>query len=113
MATQTSKKLNGNGFWESSRIILPEHRIALQENFKELKRRERIMLDDQEWEDVSRAVAESLQLRKLITLRMYHEYEELKIIGIVDRVDQMNKRFMVNGDWFPIRDIEGATLEGY
>lgn len=108
-----SIKLTGNGFWESSRIILPEHRLRLQQERRELKRRERIELDEQEWEDVSRTVGESLQLRKVIKLNMYHEYEDLEIIGVVDRVDRHGGRFMVDGEWFKISDIEGAVLEGY
>ncbi len=42
---------------------------------------------------------------------MYHEFEKLEVIGIVDRVDQFKQRFMVDGEWFDIRDIEGADIE--
>jgi len=111
MLTKDSKKLTGNGFWESSRMMLPEHKIALNENFKELKRRQRIELDDQEWQDISRIVYESMQQRRLIAIKMYHPFEDLQIVGVVDRVDPINKRFMVDGEWFPIRDIEGAGFE--
>lgn len=105
-------KLEDNGLWESCRMILPEHKLRMQENRKELNRRQRIELDEQAWEDISRAVGESLQQRRLITLKMYHEYEELQIIGVVHQIDPIKKRFLVNGDWFPIKDIEGAYLEG-
>ena len=107
-----SKKLAGNGLWESSRMMLPEHKSTIIKNDQLAKKRRRIELDEQEWEDISRAVTESLELRKMIKLRMYHEYEDLEIIGVVDRVDQFKKRFMVNGDWYFIVDIEGAVIEG-
>lgn len=29
MATGSRKKLEGNGIWESSRMMLPEHKVAL------------------------------------------------------------------------------------
>lgn len=77
----------------------------------EKRKRTRIELDEQEWESVSQAVSDSLSHRKEITLHMYHPLEELTLIGIVDRVDQLKGRFMVDGEWFAIRDIEGAQLE--
>ncbi|WP_241675043.1 hypothetical protein [Paenibacillus luteus] len=52
-----------------------------------------------------------MELRKEIKLKMYHEFEKLEVIGIVDRVDQFKQRFMVDGEWFDIRDIEGADIE--
>ncbi|WP_206669789.1 hypothetical protein [Paenibacillus luteus] len=30
---------------------------------------------------------------------MYHELEELVVIGIVDRLNLFQARFMVDGDW--------------
>ncbi|MCR2804938.1 YolD-like family protein [Paenibacillus soyae] len=105
------KKLEGNGLWESSRMMLPEHKAAIIRHTESLKRRERVQLDEQEWEHVSRAVSESLQRRQPITVRLFHPMELLTVIGIVDRVDELKGRFMVDGEWFPIADIEGAALE--
>ncbi|WP_169083140.1 YolD-like family protein [Paenibacillus sp. PL91] len=105
------KKLEGNGLWESSRMMLPEHKVAINEHEKALRNRERVELDEQEWENVARLVTESLQQRHSITLRLFHPLEELTVAGIVDRVDQLKGRFMVDGEWFSIRDIEGAAIE--
>lgn len=68
--------------WESSRMMLPEHKVALNEWDRERQKRTRIHLDEQEWEDVSRAIVESLQLCKSVRLCMYHEFEELEVNGI-------------------------------
>ncbi|WP_169090994.1 YolD-like family protein [Paenibacillus sp. PL91] len=111
MVTGSRKKLEGNGMWESSRMMLPEHKVALNVWDRERHKRTRIHLDEQEWEDVSRAVAQSMQQREPIKLKMYHEFEELEIIGIVDRVNQLKSQFMVDGEWFLIKNIEGAQLE--
>ncbi|WP_028611105.1 YolD-like family protein [Paenibacillus harenae] len=105
------KKLEGNGLWESSRMMLPEHKVAINEHEAVLRRRQRVELDEQEWEHVARSVTESLQQRQQIKLRLFHPIEELTVIGIVDRVDQLKGRFMVDGEWFPIGDIEGAVIE--
>lgn len=105
------KKLEGNGLWESSRMMLPEHKVAINEHEISLRQRQRVELDEQEWEQVSLSVTESLQQRLPVKLRLFHPAEELIVIGIVDRVDQMKGRFMVDGEWFAIRDIEGADIE--
>lgn len=42
---------------------------------------------------------------------MFREFEELEVNGIVDRVDQLQGRFMIDGEWYKIRDIEGAQLD--
>lgn len=110
-AIKQRKKLEGNGLWESSRMMLPEHKEEINIWSTEVKKRERIELDEQQWEDVSRAVTQSMQQRHPIRLLMYHEIEKLEIIGIVDRVDQLKGRFMVDGEWFTIRDIEGVNIE--
>ncbi|MFD1952724.1 hypothetical protein ACFSL6_00645 [Paenibacillus thailandensis] len=58
-------------------------------------------------------MAESLQLRRVIELRMYEPFEELVVRGVVERVDQYDGRFMVDGEWYKVRDAEGATVEDY
>ncbi|WP_138751667.1 YolD-like family protein [Paenibacillus sinopodophylli] len=105
------KKLEGNGLWESSRMMLPEHKVAINELEKALRQRTRVELDEQEWEHVARSVTDSLQQRQPITLRLFHPLEELTVIGIVDRIDQLKGRFMVDGEWFLIGDIEGAAIQ--
>lgn len=105
------KVLEGNGLWETSRMMLPEHKQALNMQRRELDRRSRIELDDQELEQVGRALTESLELRELVKVQLYDEYEQLEVVGVVDRIDQYKQRFMVNGDWFPLKDIEGVQID--
>lgn len=107
----TRKKLEGNGLWESSRMMLPEHKAAINDKERESRRRPRIELDESEWERISAAVAESLEHRKEIRLCLYAPYEERTVIGFVDRVDAQRGRLLVGGEWLAVRDIERASLE--
>lgn len=102
------KKLEGIGMWESSRMMLPEHRGRINEHNSTLSLRERPNLDDQELEQIGRRLQESYNTRSLITVRMFHPTEQLQVVGMVDRIDQRGGRFMVNGDWFLLDDIEGV-----
>lgn len=102
------KKLEGNGLWESSRMMLPEHVKRINEHSGTLALRERPNLDNQELEQIGRRLLESFKTRSLITVRMFHPTEQLQVVGMVDRIDQRGGSFMVNGDWFLLEDIEGV-----
>lgn len=104
------KKLEGNGLWESSRMMLPEHVKALNKQREELNLRSRIELDVDEIEQVQRVLAESFQNRVQMKVKLYDKYEQLEVIGTVERIDQHKRRFMVDGEWFWLADIEGAAM---
>lgn len=105
-------KLEGNGLWESSRMILPEHKEAYLQFNQELKRKERQELDEQERERISTAIQGSLRHRKSVTLRLFDPLEDLQVIGVVERIDSHLMRLKVDGEWFRIEDITGAEEMG-
>lgn len=99
-----------NLLWESSRMILPEHKERIRIRREEARRggkRERPVLDEQEWERIQEAVARSLHERVSVRLRMYDPYEDCIVEGVVERVDQVLKRIRVDGEWFDMADIIG------
>lgn len=106
---ELANKLIGNGMWEASRMMLPEHKVRINEYNRELTAREKPVLDADAVEDIERAVLASLIERTPITLRLYDRFEDLNVIGVVDRVDTFKQRVMVDGEWFPMADIVGAA----
>jgi hypothetical protein len=106
-------KLEGNGLWESSRMMLPEHKERIiAENFEfKNKKLPRSTLDEQEWEQIIRVLMESLGTRVSAHFQLYDKYEESAVIGIVERVDPYRRLFSVDGEWFTMADIIGADLE--
>lgn len=92
-----TKKLEDNGLWESSRMMLPEHkqRIIADNYETRHKRPPKPTLDEQEWEQVMRVLMESLGLRVPAKFRLYDEYEDAAAIGVVERVDPYLRRFNV------------------
>ena len=100
-----------NLLWESSRMILPEHKERILSHRDEVRRggrRERPVLDEQEAELIASAIAESLTERVPVRLRRFDPYEDCVIEGIVERVDQAARRIKVDGEWFAIDDIIGV-----
>lgn len=102
-----------NIFWESSRMVMPEHREAHNELMRLNSRKQRVILDDQEEEIVYRALTESYQLKKTVNVELFDEYEDRRVIGIVERVDMQLNRFKVDGEWFDVRDVISANIEAY
>lgn len=58
------KKLVANSLWESSRMMLPEHIVSINEHAYQQKKRSRIHLDEQEWESISKAVEKRRSVKR-------------------------------------------------
>jgi len=76
---------------------------------KESMRRSKTELDEQELELVNGYLKQSLQQRSVVWIRMYHPFEQLLIVGVVDCIDFQRNRFKIDGEWFELSDIEGVS----
>ena len=106
-----ASKLSGNGVWEGSRMMIPEHVQGYNEQMRNEQRRPRIELDEQELEQISRALQQSMKYKLQLSIRMYDPFETLRIIGVVDNISRMHGQFKVDGEWFNIDDVEAVELE--
>lgn len=98
-------KLNGNDelkrgnlLWESSRMMLPEHKEALQNYRKECVKKTKPTLDKQQLDEISSAIQVSYQSNAPITLTVFEEYEDRYKFGIVTNVDPQLKKIKFNHD---------------
>lgn len=107
-----SKKLQGNGLWESSRMILPEHKEAIQKFRRRREQRNRPEIDEHEIERINSTISWSLHARKPIRLKMFDPYEELIVEGVVDRANRLLGKICVDGEWFLIADVIGVVEPG-
>lgn len=103
------KKLDGNGLWESSRMMLPEHAQAIQHgNFQRNNDKgKRPELDEQEVEQIIASVQWSHHHTEVVKLRLYDPYEQLIVEGVVEKIDPLDGWFQVNDDRFRLADIIG------
>jgi hypothetical protein len=92
-----SKKLQGNGLFESSRMMLPEHKEAYIEHQQGLDRKVRPILDEQQTEDISRSIADSMLTGEEITFMLFGEFGEQKVTGRVVKIDQRQKAIKLAG----------------
>ncbi|MEK3735736.1 YolD-like family protein [Paenibacillus sp. FSL H7-0941] len=107
------KKLEGNGLWEGSRMIMPEHKARILDDALNEETRKKPDLDPQAMVEISQVLAQSLEDCSPITITLFGEYEERSIHGIVMRVDQhlrqIKFRYGEDWVWIKIEDIIGAS----
>ncbi|MEK5415277.1 YolD-like family protein [Paenibacillus sp. FSL L8-0708] len=101
MKPQQRKKLEGNGLWEGSRMIMPEHKNRILDDSLNEEVRSKPDLDPQALAEISQVLAQSLEDCSPITITLFGEYEDRSIHGIVMRVDRQLKqiKFHHDDDW--------------
>lgn len=113
-----SKKLKRNGLWESSRMMLPQHKETSIRRQRELQRIPRSVKDEQEIQNINAALLQSQVLQKNVHLTIYNEYKHRNVTGIV-KVSQrgsfrLNTVDPFNGEedweWINYQDVLKAEL---
>lgn len=87
----------GNLLWEGSRMILPEHREALREHRRDSFRQTRPVLDDQQREQIDRAIRYSYANHAPIEIAVFGDFGNVRMTGIVTRIDRDSLRILGDG----------------
>ncbi|MFD2611595.1 YolD-like family protein [Paenibacillus gansuensis] len=93
--------------WET-KYILPEHREAILKQKEERSRRTRKELDEQRWGEINELITDCYEFRVPIKLHLFDYHEDLIIQGVIEKVDPIGSRLMINGDWFKVENIQEA-----
>jgi len=95
------KKLEGNGLWEGSRMIMPEHKARILNDSLREEIRSKPDLDPQALAEISRVLAQSLEDCSPITVTVFKESGDIQVHGVVTKVDQELKqiKFSHDDDW--------------
>jgi len=103
------KKLRGNGIWEASRMMLPEHKSAIRTHRSRLKERARPELDEQRIEELSAALAAALASGEKTAVTAFGPLGDETSVGVVAHVDPLARRIkLVSAEetvWIPLEDI--------
>ncbi|MBY0024580.1 YolD-like family protein [Paenibacillus polymyxa] len=105
-----SKKLEGNGLWESSRIILPEHKEGYLRLMREKQRRNKPELDDQEMRLIERALIDSYNRRTEVTVSIFDPFDDTTMTGVVTSVNTGRREIKLSRgeddySWIKLEDI--------
>lgn len=105
-------KLEAGGIWGSN-FILPEHRKALIRQQRDELCKSKPLLDDQELESIQKVLNESFHHHKPICLRLFGEFGEVSVQGIVTIVQLYSEEIRLatgqdDWQWIRIEDILAA-----
>jgi hypothetical protein len=113
------KKLEANGLWESSRMIIPQHKEAALRQAAEVHAIPRPVMDEQDVVLISEALMRSKAHQLNITVTLYDEYQPRTLTGTVSKVDRMQFKLdtvdLEDGskdwEWIVYTDVIKAELQ--
>ncbi|MBU7315996.1 YolD-like family protein [Paenibacillus oleatilyticus] len=108
-----SKKLQGNGLWESSRMMLPEHRSQILKSNKELTRSKMPVLHEDEITLINENVARSYAQKETLEVLIFGEWGNRKEIGVVTSIHHQ-KKFKLDFDegyeWIDFSEVLSTKI---
>ncbi|MCG7407669.1 YolD-like family protein [Paenibacillus sp. ACRRX] len=102
-----SKKLQGNGIWEASRMMLPEHKETIIRHRGEYDRKSRPQLDEQELEYINERLAQAAHDHESIAVELFEPYGNVNVVVEVVGFETNRVRFLCDGErrWIDVEDI--------
>lgn len=109
-----SKKLQGNGIWESSRMMLPQHRERIVENQRLLRKKTKPFIHEDEWEIIFQNINLSLNEQEPVKVTIFGENEYSELRGVVTSISQYQKKLKVENEcgyeWVDFDEIISVTI---
>lgn len=99
-----------NLIWESSRMMLPEHKELLQQHQKQLVKKTKPILDQQEIELIEEKIKDAISMRTLVHITLFHPYETVTLKGVIQTVDGSAKQLKLltmadEIEWISLNDV--------
>ncbi|WP_311080990.1 YolD-like family protein [Paenibacillus polymyxa] len=109
------KKLEGNGLWESSRIIIPEHKEAYLKLMKDRQRRGKPELDDLEVQLIEQALIDSYNTRTAVSVTVFSPFDDTVMTGVVTSINTARREVKLSRgeddfSWIKLEDIISVNL---
>ncbi|WP_106768169.1 YolD-like family protein [Paenibacillus faecalis] len=99
------KKLTGNGLWESSRMMLFEHRDAILARQEHKHKQQHPLLDEQQIGWIAEKLSLAYHNKEAVQLKVFGEYGDYSVNGVVERIDSLKQRIYIKKVWIPLYDI--------
>lgn len=109
-----SKKLTDNGLFDSSRMMLPQHKETILIHQKELNRMAKPVIDEQEWQLIGQALQDSFNDHVKVTLTVFDPFNTRDLTGFVTVINTFRKEIKLSIDqgeweWIKFSDIIAAS----
>jgi hypothetical protein len=100
-----TKKLEKNGLWESSRMMLPEHKERIIELNNRPERRAKPVLDPQRREEINERLSAACQTGEEIRLLLWEPEGDRTVNGAIVKLDLPAYRIFIGGQWVKLASI--------
>lgn len=106
---QTKLSEGSNLLWESSRMILPEHKRVLQSHEKERNIRVRPQWDQQQVELFSEQITDAITMNETVKLELFDPYQQKILAGKITKVNEQDQKFQLTHQtgktWLSVQDL--------
>ncbi|MGY0691849.1 YolD-like family protein [Virgibacillus sp. FSP13] len=102
-----------NVMWESSRMMLPEHKARIRQHQKELTKRTKPILDEQQIELFSQMISDAMQQGSNLKIQIFHPYHDCYVTGKVQKIipeQQLKLVSAVDSEWISLDEIIDVTV---
>ncbi|MDK8193106.1 YolD-like family protein [Paenibacillus sp. UMB7766-LJ446] len=89
------KKLEANGIWESSRMMLPQHKERIIQHRKPLHAHVKSLIHEGEWEIIAQNLEMSLNHTLLAIIEVLNELGNRYVHGFVTSVSTLQKKIKI------------------
>ncbi|MCP1306960.1 YolD-like family protein [Paenibacillus tyrfis] len=107
-----STKLSGNGIWESSNMMIPQHRERSVQQERETEKQVRPELTEDEQRELFGRLRSSWSNTLKVTVTFYDGRQYREISGIVSEMDQLYVKLELERRWMLLNfaDVAGAEF---
>lgn len=85
MSMKNKLSEGSNLLWESSRMILPEHRELIQQSYEELNDVKKPILAEDKLEEIERIIIEAMELKQEVEITYFKRKRIINYKGIIIR----------------------------
>lgn len=96
-----SKKLTDNGLFDSSRMMLPQHKEEILRHQHEMNSRTKPVIDEQEWQLIGDVLSASFKQHVRVSLELFDPFETKTASGFVTVINTYTKEIKLReeDDW--------------
>lgn len=111
-----SKKLEANGLWEASRMMLPQHKERIIEHRSRDNDLTKPFLHEDEWEIIGQNLMLSLNYTLEARIVVFNEMKNRNVCGIVSAINDLGEKIKMEFDngyeWIDFDRIVSVTVMG-
>lgn len=98
-----------NLVWESSRMMLPEHKEKLKQHQKELEKRKKPLIDEQQLDIFSQILSDAMVNGINVKIEVFGPYTDRYVSGNVLKFDSQRRQIKMRSKgqcvWIKLEDI--------